>query len=266
MSKSSKRDLFDVSGKVAIITGGAGLLALEFAEVLAEYGANIVLVDLDENSCKNRAIDLERETGNEAIGLFVDLTKKDSIEDMVRKTTDKFRKIDILINNATTKSPNFFVPFEEFPLEDWEKVLAVNLTAVFLCSQAVGKQMLNQGGGVIINIASTYGVVGPDFRIYEDTGINTPPVYSASKAGVIGLTRYLATWWAKKNIRVNCITPGGVYNDQPNNFVRNYSYRTPMGRMAKKTELRGAILYLASDASSYVTGCNSIIDGGWTAW
>jgi len=136
----------------------------------------------------------------------VDLTKKDSIEDMVRKTIDKFGKIDILINNAATKSANFFVPFEEFPLEDWEKVLAVNLTAVFLCSQTVGKQMLNQGEGVIINVASHYGVVGPDFRIYEGSGINTPPVYSATKAGVIGLTRYLATWWAGKNIRVNTVS------------------------------------------------------------
>lgn len=266
MSESSKRDLFDVTGRVAVITGGAGLLALEFAEVLAEYGANIVLVDLDENSCKNRAIDLERKTGNQAIGLFVDLTKKDSIEDMVKKTIDRFKRIDILINNAATKSPNFIAPFEEFPLADWEEVLAVNLTAVFLCSQAVGKQMLNQGGGVIINIASHYGLVGPDFRIYEASGISTPPVYSATKAGVIGLTRYLATWWANKNIRVNSISPGGVYNGQPDNFVENYSYRTPMGRMAKKTELRGAILYLASDASSYVTGHNLVIDGGWTAW
>ena len=206
MSESGRRDLFDVSGKVAVITGGAGFLALEFTEVLAEYGANIALVDLDENSCKDRAASLEREIGNQAIGLFVDLTKKDSIEDMVRKTIDKFGKIDILINNAATKSANFFVPFEEFPLEDWEKVLAVNLTAVFLCSQTVGKQMLNQGEGVIINVASHYGVVGPDFRIYEGSGINTPPVYSATKAGVIGLTRYLATWWAGKNIRVNTVS------------------------------------------------------------
>jgi len=266
MSQFSKSDLFDVSGKVVVITGGAGILASEFAEVLAEYGANVVLVDLDENSCKNRAMDLQKETGNQAMGLFVDLSNKDSIEDMVRKAIDKFQKIDILINNAATKSSNFFVPFEEFPLEDWERVLAVNLTAVFLCSQTVGKYMLNQGSGVIINIASHYGVVGPDFRIYEASGINTPPVYSAAKAGVIGLTRYLATWWAEKNIRVNSITPGGVYSGQPDNFVQNYSYRTPMGRMAKKTELRGAVLYLASDASSYVTGHNLIVDGGWTAW
>ncbi|MFC2019182.1 SDR family oxidoreductase [Chloroflexota bacterium] len=266
MSKANSRKLFDISGKVALITGGAGLLAFEYAKVLAEHGANIILVDLDDNTCKDRALELERKTGEKAIGLFVDLADKRSIQDMVEKTLDKFRSIDILINNAAVKSPKFFVPFEEFPLKDWETVVAVNLTAVFLCSQVVGRQMLKQGKGVIINIASHYGVVGPDFRIYEGSSINTPPVYSATKAGVVGLTRYLATWWANKNIRVNCVSPGGVYDNQSDDFVQKYSYRVPQGRMAEKTDLQGVILFLASDASSYVTGQNLVIDGGWTAW
>jgi 2-deoxy-D-gluconate 3-dehydrogenase len=159
--------------------------------------------------------------------------------------------------------------FEDFPLEDWNQALGVNLTGSFLACQAVAGPMRHQGSGSIVNICSTYGLVGPDQRIYQRAGEAPrykPVYYSVTKAGILGLTRYLATYFAGTNIRVNALTPGGVYNDHDDEFVRNYSARTVLGRMARKDEMNGALLFLASDASSYMTGANLVVDGGWTAW
>jgi len=200
---------------------------------------------------------------------------------MVERTLNKFGRIDILINNAaltvrggTSTLGNYFEDFEEYPVALWNKALAVNLTGVFLCCQAVGRQMVKQESGVIVNISSTYGLVGPDHRIYEgienphdkEQSINTPIAYSVTKGGVVSLTRYLATYWAPKNIRVNTLTPGGVNENHDTRFVANYASRTPLGRMARREEYRGAILFLVSEASSYMTGANLVVDGGWTAW
>lgn len=256
------------------------MLGSEYADVLAEAGANVVIADINLNSSKKIAEKIAAKHKVKALPIVVDVSDKKSVEEMVRQVVRKFNRIDILINNAalTVKSgselPNYFAPFEDYPLEMWEKALKVNLTGMFLCSQAVGKQMVKQNKGVIVNISSTYGVVGPDQRIYEKSRspydksvrFNTPISYSVTKGAVLALTRYLATYWAGKNIRVNALTPGGVYDKHDEEFVKSYVYRTPLGRMADKGDYRGAILFLVSDASSYMTGANLIVDGGWTAW
>ena len=281
MEVNSASALFDLSGKIAILTGACGLLGQEHAHVLAEAGANVVLADLQLEKSQSFAQDITNQWGVEAFPVEVNVSDKTSVEQMVQRVREKFGQIDILINNAalTVKGGSeqvkgYFSDFEDYPLDIWQQALDVNLTGTFLCSQAVGKQMVQQNSGIIINISSTYGVVTPDQRIYENVRspydptitFNTPASYSVTKGAIISLTRYLATYWAGKNIRVNALTPGGVYDDHGEEFVKNYSYRTPMGRMANKTEYRGAILFLASEASSYMTGANLIADGGWTAW
>ena len=271
--------MFRLDGKVAIITGGAGLLGVQHAHVLADAGANVAIVDIASKRSFEIAKEITEKYKRKAIGVTVDVSSKPSVEQMVRQVIDAFGRIDILINNAAINdeltsdtSENHLVPFEEYPLELWEKSLAVNLAGMFLCAQAVGKQMVKQGRGVIVNISSIYGTVGPDQRIYEpgkkkaSQQIFKPVSYSVSKGAIASLTRYLATYWAGKNIRVNTLTPGGVFDNQDEAFVENYSMKTPLGRMAHKTELGGAILFLASDASSYMTGANLVVDGGWTAW
>ncbi len=273
--------LFNLQGKVAIITGGAGMLGLQYAEVLSEAGAHIVIADINPQAAKEKAAYITRRSGVNALGAGTDISRKASVERMTQRVLKEFGRIDILVNNAALTLRggaeglgNYFAPFEEYPLELWEKTLAVNITGMFLCCQSVGNQMLKQGGGVIVNISSQYGVVAPDQRLYADSKnpydasqkLNSPIPYSVSKGAVLALTRYLAAYWAGKNIRVNSITPGGVYESHDENFLRNYAYRAPLGRMARKEELKGAILFLASDASSYMTGANIIVDGGWTVW
>ncbi len=274
-------ELFNLSGRVAIIAGAAGLLGHEHADALAEAGANVVLADVREGACQSLAEEIMSKRRVRAIAVKVDVADPAAVQKMTERTVAEFKRVDILINNAalTVKGgseqvKDYFAPFEDYPLEVWKKALRINLTGVFLCSQAVGKQMIKQNRGVIINICSTYGVVAPDQRIYENARspydptitFNTPASYSATKGAVLALTRYLATYWAGKNIRINALTPGGVFDQHDGEFVKSYSYRTPMGRMADKSEYRGAILFLASDASSYMTGANLIVDGGWTAW
>ncbi len=262
---SSMEKLFDLEGKVVIITGALGLLGTELCQAFAEHGSHVVVIDLDPSNCERRAADLSGK-GTRTLGLAVDITRKDDVERMVQIVTDRFGRIDVIINNAQHKPEGFFAPFEDFSLEDWERVIAVNLTAVFICCQAVGRQMLKQGSGNIINVASTYGVVAPDHRIYIGTSLGCPAVYSASKGGVIMLTKYLAAYWGGRGIRVNAVTPHGIYNSHEKHFVDNFSSRSPLGRMCNRKEVVGAFLYLASDASSYVTGHNLIVDGGWTTW
>lgn len=258
--------IFGLAGKTVIITGGSGLLGREFCKGVALAGGHPIVVDLDQKICDEIACDLTASTGMKSLGVEADVTDTASVNRMVRAVIDEFGTVDVLVNNAQYKSPGFFARFEEFPVEDWDAVMAVNMRGMFLCSQVAGKQMLIQEDGVIINLASTYGVVAPDHRIYPGTGLGCPAVYSASKGGVIMFTKYLATYWADKNIRVNAITPHGIYNQHEDLFVQNFSSRSPIGRMCNKEEVVGALLYLASDASSYVTGHNLIVDGGWTTW
>jgi len=255
-----------LDGKVAVVTGGAGLLGPEFGAALAEQGAGVALIDVSQEKVEAAAQSLAAAFGGKTLGLSADISDPASVATMVGRVLAEFRRIDVLVNGAAGRPPGFFAPFEDYALSDWNHVISANLTGTFLCCQAVGRHMKENGGGSIINTSSVYGVVSPDQRVYEGSSINTPAAYSASKAGVIGLTRYLSTYWANDNIRVNTITPGGVFNHQDPAFVRQYERRTPMGRMARPHELRGAVVFLASDMASYVTGHNLVVDGGWTAW
>jgi NAD(P)-dependent dehydrogenase (short-subunit alcohol dehydrogenase family) len=271
---------FDLTGRVAVITGGAGMLGRQHADTIAEAGGHPVLVDLAAAGPVEAAAEIAQQRARAALGLVADVAQPDGVRSVVARTLETFGRLDILINNAalTVKGgaeslPGYFAPFEDYRPELWQRALDVGLTGVFLMSQAAGRVMVERGGGVMLNIASIAGLVGPDHRIYEGvqdpyTGqpFNTPISYTAIKTGVIGMTRYLATYWASRNIRVNALSPGGVFDGHDESFVRNYSSRVPLGRMADRGEYRGAVLFLVSDASSYMTGANLVVDGGWTCW
>jgi 2-deoxy-D-gluconate 3-dehydrogenase len=266
---------FRMNGYAAIVTGGAGLLGKQFSKTLAEAGANVVVADLDINAAQAVADILVGE-GYQASGFGVDVTDKASVQSMVSFSLEKYGRVDTLVCSAamdpkfddsqTGKHGN---TFEDYPLEAWRQALDVNLTGMFLCAQAAVVPMKQQNHGSIINICSTYGLAGPDQRLYEREGKPQqykPAFYSTTKAGVLGLTRYLATYYAGTKIRANALTPGGVYNNHDEEFTTKYSARTVLGRMANIDEMNGGLLFLASDASSYMTGSNLVIDGGWTAW
>lgn len=275
MTGISYRGLYDLRDKVAVVTGGAGILGTHFCAGLAESGARVAVVDLDKGKAETQAAALSDRYGVASIGVGCDVSDPQSVAAMVKRVVADLGGIHILHNNAAGKSADldaFFAPFEEYSLGQWRSIMAVNLDGMFLVAQAVGKQMIEQGsGGSIIQTASIYGLLGPDHRIYEGAQylgrqINTPAVYTVSKAAVIGLTKHLATYWAEKGIRVNTLTPGGTQSGQNAEFTRRYSARVPLNRMAEAHEMVGALLYLASDASSYVTGQNIIVDGGLHAW
>ena len=270
------RDRFDLSGRTAIVTGGAGILGQGFCEVLAAHGANVAVFDVNE-AAATKTVEAITKSAPQAKALAVacDVSSDDSVRSAVARVVKELGGIDILHNNAATKTgdlADFFTPFEEYKLKTWREIMGVNIDGMFLMAQAVGKQMLAQGrGGSIIQTASIYGVVAPDQRIYEGSdylgrAINTPAVYSASKAAVIGLTQYLAAYWGAHGIRVNTLTPGGVESGQNDVFSRKYSARVPLARMARADEMQSALLFLASDASSYMTGQNLVVDGGLTCW
>jgi len=271
------QDKFKLEGRVAVVTGGAGLLGAEFCRTLAEAGASVVVADLDEDAAKKIAQGLT-DAGFTAAGFGLDVTRIESARELASAAVSKFGRLDILVNSAAL-DPKFdpdaaakgIAPgaFEDYPLEQWNAALNVNLTGIFLVTQACVQPMLEQGKGSIINICSTYGLNGPDQRIYIKNGQRVaykPVYYTTTKAGVMGFTKYLAAYYAGTDIRVNALTPGGVYNNHEEYFVKNYSAKTIMGRMAQKDEMNGALLFIASDASSYMTGNNVVVDGGWTAW
>ncbi len=258
------------------MTGGAGLLGRSHAMTLASAGAAMVIADVREQAAQETADDVRAATGRGCLPLAVDVSDAGSVERMVKQVLEHYGRIDILVNNAAL-DPKFDreragqhpTPFEEFPLETWQQAMDVNITGMFLCAQAVAPTMVEAGQGVIVNISSTYGIVGPDQRLYQREGQPQqfkPVTYSVAKAAALGLTRYLATYFAGKGIRVNALTPGGVFADHDDEFVRRYSAKTVLGRMAEKEEISSALLFLVSDASSYMTGANLVVDGGWTAW
>jgi len=273
--------LFRVDGRVALVTGGAGLLGRRYCEALLEAGARVVVGDLDGPRASALAAEL---SDDRALGIQLDVADEASVRNAVEAGVQRFGRLDILVNNAALTvrggserlSPSdYFAPFEEYKRSVWEQAVAVNLTGMLLCAQAAGRQMLAQSpsGGVIVNISSTYGVVAPDQRLYDgvrspyaDARFNTPVSYAVTKTAVLGLTRYLATYWGSKNIRVNALTPHGVFDNHDERFVSNFVARSPLGRMARNDEYRGALLFLVSDASSYMTGANLVVDGGWSAW
>ena len=274
VSDLKKNDLFDLTGKVAVVTGGAGLLGQVFCQALVTAGASVAIIDIDKNKADQTAKEIKRDKNQKVLAFACDITVPDAVSSMVKEVVNQLGRIDILLNNAASKGSNldqFFAPFENYSLQTWREVMAVNIDGLFLVAQSVGNQMKVQGGGSIIQISSIYGVVAPDQRIYEGSEyngrtINTPAVYSVSKAAVLGLTSYLSTSWADSKIRVNTLTPGGIASGQNSEFSTKYSNRVPLGRMGEATELTGALIYLASDASSYVTGQNIIVDGGLSTW
>lgn len=275
---SNVLEKFQMRGQVAIVTGGAGLLGKQFASTLAQAGAAVVVADLNRMTAHTIAENLVKD-GYPALGVGVDVTDPASVAEMVETAVNVYGRLDVLVNSAAL-DPKFDLDavergipagsFEDYPLDQWRQALDVNLTGMFLCCQAAVKPMLQQEKkGSIINICSTYGLVAPDQRLYQRDGVQTaykPVYYSVTKAGVMGMTRYLAAYYAGTDIRCNALTPGGVYNQHDEEFVRSYSSRAIMGRMAQIDEMNGALLFLASDASSYMTGANLVVDGGWTAW
>jgi NAD(P)-dependent dehydrogenase (short-subunit alcohol dehydrogenase family) len=265
-------ELFSLKGKTAIVTGANGLLGTKHCEALAEAGAHVVLCDIQEDASRKNAASL----GKKHMGLGVDVTDKKSLEDARKKILLKYGHIDVLVNNAAIndmfENPTLAGKqsmFEHYPLLMWEKSLHVNVTGVFLCSQVFGTPMAEQKSGSIINIASTYGMVGPDQSIYADKKgkhkFYKSPAYPTTKGAVINFTRYLAAYWGKQGVRVNTLSPGGVENNQDSYFVENYTKKTLLNRMASPSDYKGALVFLASSASSYMTGANLVVDGGWTA-
>jgi NAD(P)-dependent dehydrogenase (short-subunit alcohol dehydrogenase family) len=267
-----------LDGRVAIITGGAGLLGVQHAHVIAEAGGVPVLWDIQSSSLTERAGEIATQYGVDCQGMTVDITSPEAVNRGFEQVLGRFARADILINNAandpkvTAASNRSWSRLEHFSLDLWLQDLAVGLTGAFLCSQTVGSYMAGQGGGVILNIASDLGVIAPDQRLYRQDKVAAdqqpvkPVTYSVIKHGLIGLTKYLATYWAENNVRVNALSPGGIYTDQPEAFVKKLAGLIPLGRMASREEYRAAVLFLVSDASSYMTGANLIVDGGRTCW
>ena len=262
------KNIFDLTDKTVILTGAAGYLAGNYADGLSQSGANVVLADINYQGCKKLEHKIREKYDVDPLSVKLDLTQSKSINNLVSKITKKYSDIDVLINNAAYQgTPKIRTAgFENLTLETWNQAISVNLTGIFLLSQQIGKIMKNQKFGNIINISSIYGIVGADQRIYGKSGQNSAVFYAATKGAVLNLTRYLASFWNRTGIRVNTFSPGGVENKQDKNFVKNYSKKTMIGRMARNDEYVGALIFLASDASSYMTGSNLIIDGGWTAW
>jgi len=267
---------FDLTGIVAVVTGAGGLLGREHCIALAESRARVIAVDLDSAACE-ATVEQIRAAGYLSVeARRVDITARSEVTQLCEDLVTRFGYVGVLVNNAALndkvegRAPRGPVAFENFPLSEWQRTIDVNLTGMFLCCQVFGALMEQASRGSIINISSTYGMVGPDQRIYQDElGRQTlikSPAYAVTKAGVLGLTRYLAAYYGPHGVRVNALSPGGVQTSQDAQFVKNYASRTPLGRMARPDEYRGAIVYLASNASSYVTGANIVVDGGWTAW
>ncbi len=270
------QDLFDVRNRIVIVTGGLGQLGRQFTVALAERGAKVAIFDFQVNARRVAEQFKESSIADQILFVNVDVTRRESVQAGLKQVNDRWGVPHALINNAALDSPPNALavengPFETYPVESWDKVMDVNVKGVFLCSQVVGEQMAKTGRGSIVNICSIYGLVSPDQRIYEyrrkgDAPFYKPVAYSVSKSALLNLTRYLATYWAGRNVRVNTLTFGGVFNDQDEQFLKGYCARVPLGRMAREDEYNGALIFLVSDASSYMTGANLILDGGWTAW
>ena len=268
-------DKFSLQGKTALVTGGAGLLGREFCRTLAEAGAFVYVAELTQDLSLAVAEEINR-AGYRAKAVEVDITQPEPVRHMVEQIAAETGRLDAVVNSAAL-DPKFDPShsfsgnnaFEDYPLSFWQQAVDVNLTGAFLVSQACARQMVRQGKGSIINICSMYGLVGPDQRIYKKPDmpqVYKPVYYPVTKAGILGLTRYIATYYAGTQIRANALTPGGIFNNNDEVFLKQYSARAVMGRMGNKDEMNGAVLFLASDASSYMTGSNLVVDGGWTAW
>jgi NAD(P)-dependent dehydrogenase (short-subunit alcohol dehydrogenase family) len=263
------KELMNLAGRRALITGATGGLGKVMADTLAELGADLVLVDRAGSDCQSLTEALTQRWGNKVQYQVCDLEQQEQRTELMGWVKGEVGELDILINNAafvgTSGLQGWVVPFEEQTVDTWRRALEVNLTAVFDLCRGLTPLLKAARRGSIINIASIYGTLGPDYGLYEGTAMGNPAAYAASKGGLVQLSRWLATTLAPQ-VRVNAISPGGVFRNQPDVFVKRYEARTPLGRMATENDFRGTIAYLASDLSAYVTGQNLMVDGGWSAW
>jgi len=270
---------FNLNGKIAVITGGGGFLGKKHAEICTALGAKVVLLDVNKESLDNTIQSIAERGGLELEGIVCDISQKDHLEQAVEKTLARFGDVDILINNAANNPKvaeeivgSKWSRLENFSVEDWNQDVSIGLTGAFLATQAFGNVMAEKKSGVILNIASDLSVSAPDQRIYlkgnipENEQFTKPVTYSVVKSGLVGLTLYTATYWAEKGIRVNALSPGGVFNNQDPEFVKKVSQLIPLGRMARIEEIQSAVAFLVSDASSYMTGQNIVLDGGRSCW
>ena len=258
--------MYKLKNKTIIITGGSGLIGSAFSTVSAKYDANVVIIDIDKKKSDNLVKQIKEKTGNDkVIYLKCDITNLNDIKKAIDMVLNKFGKISVLVNNAYPRNKNYGKKYEDVTYEDFCENINLNLGGYFLITQQVSKVMMKQNYGNIINMGSIYGFTAPRFEIYEGTEMTTPVEYAAIKGAIINLTKYLASYLGKYNIRVNCISLGGVYDHQPESFVKKYSQKVLLGkRMANVDDLTGALLFLLSDSSKYITGQNIVVDGGWS--
>lgn len=259
------QDLFSLKGKVAVVSGGAGLIGARTCDILAEAGADVVIVDSNADLAQREADRIAQATGRAVVPRSMDITVEDDVNELAEEVFSSFGRVDVLVNAAHYKGGAFFQSLGEYPKEAWDQVLNVNLTGTFLMCREFGRRMFEREGGAIVNFSSTYGIVSADPRIYGESGINSPVAYAATKSGLVNMTRYMAVHW-RPHIRANILVPGGVEAGQDPAFIRNYENRTPLGRMATRDDYQGAILFMCTDASAYMTGAVVTVDGGWTAW
>lgn len=259
-------DFFSLKDKVVIITGGAGLIGKAYVEACVLYGATVWLVDISDESAKRVASKIQKKAGNPNVFYQkCDIVKKSDVAKLISRVISKFGRIDALVNNAYPKNKNYGKKYENVTYDDFCENLSLHLGGYYLMTHEVSRVMMKQKSGAIVNMGSHYGVVAPRFEIYEGTEMTMPVEYSAIKGGIINLTRYLASYLGKYNIRVNSISPGGVFNNQPKSFVKKYEQRVLLGkRMANVDDLAPVLIFLLSDASKYMTGQNIVVDGGWT--
>ena len=275
ITKMKYKNLFSLKNKVSVITGATGILGKEFSIALAEYGSDLALIDIDKASLDKMATSLSKKYGIKCKGYLCDVSHEKMVKQTVVEIEKDIGKIDILLNNAATKTDSleeFFMPLEKYDLDTWKEIMDVNLNGMYIVAKEIGSRMARRKKGSIVQTSSIYSsLMAPDQRIYKGSkylgvSINTPAAYSVSKAGIVGLTLHLASYWGKNKVRVNTLSPGGICSGQNSKFKESYSKRVPLNRMANKEEIIGAMLYLASDASSYVTGQNIFVDGGLSAW
>ncbi len=268
--KNIAEKLFNLTNEIAVVTGASGQLGTEYVRTLLGAGASVAAFDVNLDNPRGSLGEIN---SDRLIKVEVDITKKNSIENGLERVISDLGRPSILINNAGVDAPpnaheQDTGPFETYPESSWDIMIDINLKGTFLCCQVVGGNMAKTGGGSIINISSIYGILSPDQRIYayKKKAFFKPVAYSVAKSGILNFTRYLATYWAEKNVRVNTLTLGGVFNNQDETFLENYGNKVPLGRMASQGEYNGAILFLSSDASTYMTGSNLVVDGGFSAW